>query len=184
MCSDTGLLHFAFRFVHRVVTVVTTSGMPSPGMGSGKRGGATATQPQESRLARGCPSSPVRASPSRSRSRSASLCPRRAAAKCQRSLASLCQRRVADRCQCRNQRRLPRRFALEVEVLTDPEATEDTGAEKLSVALVALKISLLNTAVNQNFSSKVCSNSCLLTSLLAIGHLNLVNTAKWGIDRV
>merc|ERR1719507_1573495 len=113
--------------------VVTTSGMLSPGMGSGKRGGATATQPQESRLARGCPSSPVRASPSRSRSRSASLCPRRA----------------ADRCQCRDQRRLLRRFALEVEVLTDPEATEDTEAEKLSVALVALKISLLNTAVNQ-----------------------------------
>merc|ERR1719500_2176557 len=129
------------RFVHRVVTEVTTSGMLSPGMGSGKRGGATATQPQESRLARGCPSSPVRASPSRNRSRSASLCPRRAAAKCQRRLAS--------RCQCRNQRRLPSRFALEVEVLMDPEATEDTGAEKLSVALVALKISLLNTAVNQ-----------------------------------
>ena len=43
---------------------------------------------------------------------------------------------------------MPSRFALEVEVLTDPEAMEDTGAEKLSVALGALKISLLNTAVN------------------------------------
>merc|ERR1712212_406974 len=123
----------------------TTSGTRSPGTGREKRGGTTAVLPES---AGGCPSSLARTNPCRSRSRSASLCLSRAAAKFQGSLASLCQRRAADRCQCRLQPRLPSRSALVVEVLMDPEAMEDTGAEKKFVARVAYKISLLNTATN------------------------------------
>merc|ERR550519_272623 len=121
------------RFVPRVVTEVTTSGMPSPGMESEKQAGATGTLPQESRLASECPSNPAR----RSRCKSASLCPSKPAARYQGNPASLCRRRAADLCQCRSQQRWPRRsaLALEVEALTDPEAMEDTGAEKQFSAL-------------------------------------------------
>merc|ERR1711935_1080914 len=122
------------RFVHRVV-MATISGMPSTGMGSEKRDGTTATLLPESLLASGCRSSLARTSRCRSRSRSASLCRSKPAAKCQGSRANLCQRRAADRCRCRSQPRWPSRSALEVEVLTDPEAMEDTGAEKQFVAL-------------------------------------------------
>ena len=157
---------FFFRFVHRAV-MGTTRGMPSTDTGKEKQGGTTATLLPESRLASGCPSSLARTGRSRSPSRSASLCLSRVAPKCQGSLASLCQRRAADRCQCRNPPRLPSRFALEVEHLTDLEAMEDTGAEKQFVALTAFKISLLNTFTQRNISL-VCSNSRLLTSLLLV----------------